>query len=134
MTVRVASVTFDCADALTVGRFWSAALGRPLDPGASIDFAAIGFAGRRDKVGRTQGERDQDPTWMFAMNPDEKTAKNRMHLDVTAPSVGAEVARLVDLGATRVADMEEYGYTWTVMADPEGNEFCIAKEHLIPDG
>ena len=71
---------------------------------------------------------------MFARNPDEKTAKNRMHLDGTAPSVGAEVARLVDLGATRVADMEEYGYTWTVMADPEGNEFCIAKEHLIPDG
>jgi len=134
MTVRVASVTFDCADALTVGRFWSAALGRPLDPGASSDFAAIGFAGRRDKVGWTQGERDQDPTWMFARNPDEKTAKNRMHLDGTAPSVGAEVARLVDLGATRVADMEEYGYTWTVMADPEGNEFCIAKEHLIPDG
>ena len=55
MTVRIASVTLDCADALTVGRFWSAALGRPLDPKASSDFAAIGFAGRRDKVGWNSG-------------------------------------------------------------------------------
>ena len=39
----------------------------------------------------------------------------------------AEVARLVELRATRVADMDEYGYTWTVMSDPEGNEFCVAK-------
>ncbi len=51
-----------------------------------------------------------------------------MHLDVTASDVDAEVARLVGLGATRVADMEEYGYTWTVMTDPEGNEFCVARE------
>jgi Glyoxalase-like domain len=34
----------------------------------------------------------------------------------------------VELGATRIADTEEYGYKWTVMADPEGNEFCVAKE------
>jgi hypothetical protein len=128
MTVRIASVTFDCADALTVGRFWSGALGRPLDPKASSDFAAIGFAGRRDKVGWALVERANDPTWMFVKAPEPKTAKNRMHLDVMAPDPEAEVARLVDLGATRVADMEEYGYTWTVMADPEGNEFCVAKE------
>ncbi len=51
MAITIASVTFDCADALTVARFWSAALERPLDPNASSDFAAIGFAGRRDTVG-----------------------------------------------------------------------------------
>ena len=39
----------------------------------------------------------------------------------------AEVARLVELGATRVRDTDEFGYRWTVMADPEGNEFCVAK-------
>jgi hypothetical protein len=127
MTVRIASVTFDCADALTVGRFWSGALGRPLDPKASSDFAAIGFIGRRDKVGWASAERDDDATWMFARAPEPKVAKNRMHLDLMAPDPEAEVARLVDLGATRVADIEQYGYTWTVMADPEGNEFCVAK-------
>ena len=127
MTVRIASVTFDCADALTLGQFWSAALGRPLDPHASSGFAAIGFAGRRDKVGWAQVDPDDAPTWIFTQVPEPKSAKNRMHLDVTAPDPEAEVARLVDLGATRVVDMNEYGYTWTVMADPEGNEFCVAK-------
>jgi hypothetical protein len=127
MTVRIASVTFDCADALTVGRFWAGALGRPLDPKASSDFAAIGFTGRRDKVGWASVEGDDDATWMFAKAPEPKVAKNRMHLDLMAPDPEAEVARLVDLGATRVADVEQYGYTWTVMADPEGNEFCVAK-------
>jgi hypothetical protein len=127
MAVCIASVTFDCADALTVGRFWSAALGRPLDPKASSHFAAMGFARRRDKVGWAPVERDNDPTWIFAKVPEPKNAKNRMHLDLTGPDPEAEVARLVELGATRVADMDEYGYTWTVMADPEGNEFCVAK-------
>jgi hypothetical protein len=127
MTVKIASVTFDCADALTVGRFWSAALGHPLDPEASSDFTAIGFMGRRTSVGWARVERDDDPTWIFARVPEPKTAKNRMHLDLMAPDPEAEVARLVGLGATRVADMDEYGYKWTVMADPEGNEFCVAK-------
>jgi hypothetical protein len=63
----------------------------------------------------------------LAKVPEPKLAKNRMHLDVMAVDPGAEVARLVQLGATRVADMDEYGYTWTVMADPEVNEFCVAK-------
>ena len=123
MTVRIASVTFDCSDALVVGTFWSAALDRPLDPQASSEYAAIGFAGRRDSVGWAPAD---DPTWLFVQVPEAKVAKNRVHLDVMAPDVDAEVARLVDLGATRVADMEEYGYTWTVMTDPDGNEFCVA--------
>ncbi len=127
MTIRIASVTFDCTNALTVGRFWSGALGRPLDPKASSDYATIGFAGRRDTVGWAAVEREDDPTWMFVKVAEPKTAKNRIHLDVMTPDCEGEVSRLVDLGATRVADMEEYGYEWTVMADPEGNEFCVAK-------
>ena len=128
MTVRIASVTFDCANPLTVGQFWSAALGRPLDPKASRHFAAIGFAGRRDSEGWAAVERDDEPTFLFVTVAEPKTAKNRMHLDVMAADPEAEVARLVELGATRVADTDEYGYRWTVMADPEGNEFCVAKE------
>jgi glyoxalase superfamily protein len=50
-----------------------------------------------------------------------------LHLDVIAADPEAEIARLVELGATRVADRAEYGYTWTLMADPEGNEFDLAK-------
>lgn len=127
MVVKIACVAFDCADALAVGRFWSAALDRPLDPKASADYATIGFAGRRDTVGWAPVERDDDPTWMFTRVPEQKVTKNRVHLDLMAPDPETEVARLVELGATRVADQEEYGYRWTVMADPDGNEFCVAK-------
>ena len=70
---------------------------------------------------------DADTTWLFAKVPERKVAKNRMHLDLASPDHEAEVARLVALGATRVADMEEWGYEWTVLQDPEGNEFCVAE-------
>ncbi len=132
MTVSVASMTFDCTDALVVGSFWSAALGRPLDPGASSDFAAIDFAGRRDTAGWAPLGPGDQPTWLFVKVPEPKSAKNRLHLDVAAADVEAEVARLVGLGATRVADTDEYGYTWTVMADPDGNEFCVARATSTP--
>ena len=127
MSVKIAAVTFDCHDALVVGRFWSAAIGRPLDPGASSEFASIGFDGRRARAGWAPAERDTDPTWLFAQVPESKTVKNRLHLDVVAQDVEAEIARLVELGGTHVADREEYGYTWTLLADPEGNEFDLAR-------
>jgi hypothetical protein len=124
MTVNVAAVTFDCTDALAVAQFWSAALDRPIDPKSSSDFASIGMPEHRD----TRGWRlDDQPTWLFAKVPEPKIAKNRMHLDLAAPDREAEVARLVELGATRVADMNEWGYEWTVLQDPEGNEFCVAQ-------
>jgi hypothetical protein len=110
-----------------VARFWSAAVGRPLDPQASARFACIGIAGRRDTVGCGPSGRDDNPTWMFAKVPEPKVAKNRMHPDLMAPDPEAEVTRLVELGGIRIAEREEYGYTWTVMADPDGNEFCVAR-------
>ena len=127
MTVTIACVVFDCRDALVVGRFWSSAIGRPLDPEASSEFASIGFAGRRNRVGWGPVERDADPTWLFECVPESKIVKNRLHLDVIAADPELEIARLVDLGATRIADRDEYGYTWTLMADPEGNEFDLAR-------
>jgi hypothetical protein len=124
VTVKIAAVSVDCADALVVGQFWSAALGRPLDPNPSTEFAAIGMVEHRDTRGwRLNG----DPTWLFSKVPEPKTAKNRMHVDLTAPDREAEVARLVALGAARVSDIDEWGYQWTVLQDPEGNEFCVAQ-------
>lgn len=127
MTVRISCVVFDCSDALTVAQFWSAAIDRALDREATSEFASIGFAERRDRAGWAPVERDDEPTWLFARVPEPRAVKNRMHLDLIAPEPEAEIARLVELGATRVADREEYGYTWTLMADPEGNEFDLAK-------
>lgn len=129
MAVKIACVVFDCSDALVVARFWSAAIDRPLDPDANSWFASIGFRGRRDREGWGPVDRDADPTWLFAKVPEPKTVKNRQHLDVIAVDVEAEIARLVHLGATRIEDRKEFGYAWTLMADPEGNEFDIAKAH-----
>ena len=116
MNLQLANITFDCDDALTVARFWSAALGRPLDPDASEHFASIG-------LGDTA-----DTSWLFAKVPEPKTAKNRCHVDLVAPGPDREpeVTRLIGLGAKRVADKDEYGTQWTVLTDPEGNEFCVA--------
>jgi hypothetical protein len=128
MTIKIACVAFDCTDALVVANFWSAAVGRALDAGADSGFASIGFAARRDRQGWAQVEPADEPTWIFAQVPEPKAGKNRLHLDVIATDVEGEIARLVELGATRVADHEEYGYTWTLMTDPEGNEFDIARQ------
>lgn len=127
MTIQLACVAFDCQDALVVGQFWSSALGRPLDPDADSGFASIGFAARRVREGWRPVERRDEPTWIFARVPEPKAVKNRMHPDVIAFDVESEIARLVGLGASRVADREEYGYRWTLMADPEGNEFDLGQ-------
>jgi hypothetical protein len=127
MTIQLACVVFDCNDALAVGLFWSEALGRPLDPNATSEFASIGFHARRDVHGWRPVERQDDPTWMFVHVPEPKAAKNRVHPDLIASDVESEIARLAQLGASRVADREEYGYRWTLMADPEGNEFDLGQ-------
>jgi hypothetical protein len=127
MTVRIACVTFDCADALAVGRFWSAAIGRPLDAGSDSGFASIGFHARRSRDGWAPVGPEDQPSWIFAKVPEPKTVKNRLHLDLVAAELEIEIGRLVQLGATRIEDREEYGYSWTLMADPEGNEFDVGK-------
>jgi predicted enzyme related to lactoylglutathione lyase len=65
----------------------------------------------------------------FIKVPDGKTVKNRLHLDIepSGATMEEEVERLVGLGASRVEQFNEPYGTWTVMADPEGNEFCVAK-------
>jgi hypothetical protein len=114
MSLDLVTVTFDCADPLRVAGFWSTVLDRPVDPESTEFFAQIGDDGAGG------------PGWFFIKVPEGKVAKNRMHVDMKADDREKEIARLVELGATRGADHDEYGHSWTVMADPEGNEFCIA--------
>jgi len=121
MTARLANITFDCADAAKLAGFWSDVLGRPLgtSPAPSEDVATIG-----DGAHGSSGA----PNWLFVRVPEPKRpSKNRVHLDLTADDREAEVQHLVALGATRIADQDEYGLRWTVLQDPEGNEFCVAQ-------
>ena len=66
---------------------------------------------------------------LFIRVPEPKTSKNRLHLDLRPEHQSAEVARLEGLGATRVDIGQRDDQTWVVMADPEGNEFCIQGSH-----
>jgi hypothetical protein len=117
MTMRVGNITFDCDDVLSVARFWSAALDRPLDLGSGPHFASIG-GGDANRV---------EPAWYFEKVPEPKSAKNRMHLDLVDPDASA-IERLVSLGASIVAEHKLGSHAWTVMQDPEGNEFCVANK------
>jgi len=67
-------------------------------------------------------------TMLFQSVPDEKTVKNRLHLDVRpSGSMASEVARLEQIGASAITRIDEGGSFWTVMGDPEGNEFCVLR-------
>jgi hypothetical protein len=66
------------------------------------------------------------PPLLFQKVPEPKIVKNRVHLDLRGDSMSAEVDRLRGLGATFVAQRSLGSITWTVMADPAGNEFCVS--------
>jgi hypothetical protein len=116
VTLRLANVTIDCSDPGKVAGFWSAALGRLVDDGASDFFVSIGIADR------TQ------PAWFFIKVPEGKVVKNRVHFDLHTEDREAEVGRLLALGAQRFEDHDEHGTRWTTLLDVEGNEFCVAAE------
>src|SRR6516164_8150549 len=112
------TVLLDSANAAELAAFWSQVLDRPVDAGASGEFAAIGLAGGSN--GR--------PVWMFHKVPETKTAKNRAHVDLITADLAAEVDRVVRLGATRLGDLEENGARWTTLTDPAGNEFDLVAQ------
>jgi catechol 2,3-dioxygenase-like lactoylglutathione lyase family enzyme len=109
------AVAVDCLDAERCAAFWCAALGVEVrgrwGDAHEVQYVEIGSADR--------------PMLVFQPVPEGKVGKNRLHLDI-APASGSqedEVERLVRLGAVRVADEAEH--PWVVLADPEGNEFCV---------
>ena len=115
MTVSLAAVTFDCADAARLARFWSVVLDRPLAPDSSADFASIG----------SEADSASWPAWMFVRVPEGKRAKNRVHVDLVAADFGADVDRAVNLGAIPHRRLRRERNALGNARDPEGNEFDI---------
>ena len=102
-----------------------AVLGRRVDPEADV----IEVDGRLAwKEAATCQSADGTTRLLFQVVPEPKTAKNRMHLDlhVAEGQRDAEVERLMGLGATFLHDGRQGPYAWVTLADPEGNEFCVA--------
>jgi hypothetical protein len=127
-------VTFDCAEPAALAAFWASALGyviQPPPPGYDSWPAFLTAMGVPEPEWDTRSACvDPDgkgPRLFFQRVPEGKAAKNRVHLDVNvgADRVDAEAERLVGEGATRVTEHTEMGTRWVVMADPEGNEFCL---------
>jgi catechol 2,3-dioxygenase-like lactoylglutathione lyase family enzyme len=115
MVSRVVAVAVDCRDAEALAAFWCAALGTEVDrrwrDAHDVEYVQIGTG--------------EGPLLLFQPVPEPRAGKNRLHLDI-APPAGtqeAEVERLVGLGARRLSDEPEH--PWVVLADPEGNEFCV---------
>jgi catechol 2,3-dioxygenase-like lactoylglutathione lyase family enzyme len=121
MVSRISHTSFDCRDAFAISTFWKGVLGYtdvpgdPNEPGHE-ECMIIGPAG--------------EPRLLFIEVPEGKQVKNRVHLDLepTDRARDDEIERVVALGATPLHDLrKDDGSGWLVLADPEGNEFCILR-------
>jgi catechol 2,3-dioxygenase-like lactoylglutathione lyase family enzyme len=126
-------VVIDCADPSQLVKFWADALGYEIQfPTGSEQERQLlvehpNLEGSAAAAVDPQGIR---PRLFLQRVPEPKSGKNRLHIDVSVPDLEAEAERLTGLGATVLRpDMHgEFGERWIVMADPEGNEFCLAAE------
>ncbi|HEX4213763.1 MAG TPA: VOC family protein [Candidatus Dormibacteraeota bacterium] len=120
MTARspIHNVTFDAADPHALARFWQGVTGFSLE------------GSEQDGEVQLSPPVDTHPGLLFIRVPEGKTAKNRVHIDVM-PLEGTRdeaVGRALATGARMLADFREAdGTGWVVLADPEGNEFCIER-------
>src|SRR3954454_8905375 len=121
MAVRIRSITFHCADPYRLAAFWSQVTGFAEDPhndNAPDDPEALLLAA------------DGSMALLFITVPQPKRGKNRLHLDLVPLENprDEEVDRLLAIGATLVDDQRRSdGTGWAVLADPEGNEFCVER-------
>jgi hypothetical protein len=119
---RIRDIVIDCADAPALARFWAGVLDgyavRPYDAEEIARLAKLGLTPETDPTVAVDGP---GPTLWLQQVQEPKVTRNRVHLDLTGGPRAEEVARLCGLGAT-VRDEHE---TFTVMQDPEGNEFCV---------
>ncbi|HLA15786.1 MAG TPA: VOC family protein [Candidatus Limnocylindrales bacterium] len=121
MSLRQTEVVIDCADHDIVVGFWVEALGGWQRREVDEQFVAL--------VPPADGPSGDGPAplpLLFQKVPEAKVGKNRVHLDFRSDDRLTEVARLVALGASIRAEHCIGDFCWTVMADPEGNEFCVS--------
>jgi predicted enzyme related to lactoylglutathione lyase len=114
--IRIQCVVVDSADCERLARFWSEALGWRITFESDDEYAIEPPEGSR--------EVDVAPDILFVRVPDRKVVKNRLHFDLRPKDQEADVQRILALGATRV-DIGQRDVSWVVLADPEGNEFCV---------
>ena len=125
MALRIQSTAIDARDPAAQGRFWAAVLGWRITEDEPGEVALEPPAG--------SPEDGIVPDLLFLAVPEDKTVKNRLHLDLRPEDQAVEVARIEALGATRVDIGQGEDVTWVVLADPEGNEFCVLRALTAED-
>jgi hypothetical protein len=128
MGSRLTEIIVDCHDPVAQAAFWTAALGYHV-VNSGEDWVEIApWEQEPADLAEQVRQAPTVPTLVFVTVPEGKTVKNRLHLDVSPVdrSQEAEVERLVGLGA-RHADVGQGAQQWVVLADPEGNEFCVLR-------
>jgi predicted enzyme related to lactoylglutathione lyase len=117
MKLSMESITIDCAEPRALAAFWTQALD------LEVAFDAEGyFVALRSRTNPSQ------PGIGLQKVPEDKAVKNRVHIDFMTDDPDGEIARLVALGAVVGEKHEVPGLAWTVLADPAGNEFCVARQ------
>jgi predicted enzyme related to lactoylglutathione lyase len=108
-------IVIDCSDLDRSARFWSDVLGYTAGQASTGPYRSI------------QPESGAGIDVLLQRVPDVKRQKNRLHLDLRTPDLEAEVRRVLDLGATLLTSqpVAEDGWYWHILADPDGNEFCV---------
>jgi len=107
------AIVIDVNDLETCAKFWSQVLG------ADILF--------HDERYLRLGHKGERPTLLLQKVPERHKDKNRVHIDLDVRDLDAAVSRVQDLGGNKIRQFSEYGIEWAVMADPDGNEFCLVK-------
>jgi len=112
--VPAMKLVLDCLDPTALASFWAGALG----------YTVLGSVENYTLLADATGS---GPQLLLQKVPEVKAGKNRMHLDIDAVDIVAEADRLESLGARRIESevICEHGSSWVLMADPEGNEFCV---------
>ncbi|GAB10677.1 hypothetical protein GOARA_061_01170 [Gordonia araii NBRC 100433] len=116
MTISVGMITFDTIDPVPLARWWA----KQTD-GTIVE--------ENDGWFVTVATGEGKPMLAFQKVDDPTPGKNRLHLDLVSADREAEVARLLDDGATLVARREMPGFEWATLADPDGNQFCVSGPH-----
>ena len=112
-TPRVSAIMIDCNDMEAMVDFWGALL----DLEVASRYPEFVFMTKVYGDGHNLG---------FQIVPEEKTIKNRVHLDLASPDREAVVERVIELGGTRLADHGDDAFKWTTCSDSQGNEFDVA--------
>jgi predicted enzyme related to lactoylglutathione lyase len=122
-------VVIDCSDLDQSTRFWSGVLGYTAGTGPSSPGPASAGSYRS-----LQPESGAGIDVLLQRVPDVKREKNRLHLDLRTPDLEAEVSRVLELGAALLTrqPVAEDGWLWHILADPDGNEFCVLQPPGMP--